>query len=106
MKDSLLNIAIAGATGYVGLELINILIKHPKINISYLCAHTSSGKSIKSFDKRLKKIKLPKLTRVDKIDWNKIDVIFTALPNGEAQKIAIYKPDDILLIDLSLYFES
>jgi len=104
MKDSLLNIAIAGATGYVGLELINILIKHPKINISYLCAHTSSGKSIKSFDKRLKKIKLPKLTRVDKIDWNKIDVIFTALPNGEAQKIAIYKPDDILLIDLSADF--
>ena len=104
MKDSLLNIAIAGATGFVGLELINILIKHPKINITYLCAHSSSGKSIKSFDKRLKKVNLPKLTRVNKINWNNVDVIFTALPNGEAQKIAIYKPDNILLIDLSADF--
>ena len=34
MKDSL-NIAIAGATGYVGLELIKILSKHSKAKIIY-----------------------------------------------------------------------
>ena len=49
MKDSL-NIAIAGATGYVGLELIKILIKHPKVRILYLCANKSAGKKIYSFD--------------------------------------------------------
>ena len=37
MKDSL-NVAIAGATGYVGIQLIKILLKHPKVNIQYLCA--------------------------------------------------------------------
>ena len=42
MKDSL-NIAIAGATGYVGLELIKILSKHPKATIVYLCAQKSIG---------------------------------------------------------------
>ena len=36
MKDSL-NIAVAGATGYVGLELIKILSRHPKVKILYLC---------------------------------------------------------------------
>ena len=37
MKDSL-NIAIAGATGYVGLELIKILSKHPKAkNFIFVC---------------------------------------------------------------------
>ena len=54
MKDSL-NIAIAGATGYVGLELIKILSNHPKVTIVYLCAQKSIGKSIKVFDKRIKK---------------------------------------------------
>ena len=49
MKDSL-NIAIAGATGYVGLQLIKILLKHPRVKISYLCAKRSIGKSIFSFD--------------------------------------------------------
>ena len=45
MKDSL-NIAIAGATGYIGLQLIKDLLKHPKVKISYLCATKSVGKSI------------------------------------------------------------
>ena len=37
MKDSL-KIAIAGATGYTGLELTKILSTHPKVKIQYLCA--------------------------------------------------------------------
>ena len=54
MKDSL-KIAIAGATGYVGLELIKILLKHSKAKILYLCASKSIGKSIYYFDKRINK---------------------------------------------------
>ena len=57
MKDSL-KIAIAGATGYVGIELIKILSKHPKVKILYLCAQKSIGKSIKAFDRNIKKIYL------------------------------------------------
>ena len=45
MKDPI-NIAIAGATGYIGLELIKILSKHPKVRILYLCANKSVGKKI------------------------------------------------------------
>ena len=95
MKDSL-NIAIAGATGYVGMELIKILIKHPKINIKYVCAKKSIGKKIKK--------NLPKISKIGDIDWNIIDIIFTALPNGEAQKIAKILPKNVKLIDLSADF--
>ena len=56
MKDSI-NVAIAGATGYIGLELVKILSKHNKVNIKYLCANKSAGKSIKKFDKSSKKPK-------------------------------------------------
>ena len=48
-------VAIAGATGYVGLELVKILSKHPKVKIMYLCATKSIGKSIKFLTKKLKK---------------------------------------------------
>ena len=49
-----LNIAIIGATGYTGLDLVYFLSKHPKINISYLCASKNLGKKISFFDKRCK----------------------------------------------------
>jgi N-acetyl-gamma-glutamyl-phosphate reductase len=102
MKDSL-KIAIVGATGYDGIELIKILIKHPKAKIKYLCAKNSIGKEITYFEKRIKK-KLPRITDIKKINWNNINIIFTALPNGEAQKIAKSIPRHIKLIDLSADF--
>ena len=103
MKDSL-NIAIAGATGYVGLQLIKILLKHPKVKIKYLCANKSAGKKINQFDKTITKKNLPKITKVKNIDWYKINILFTSLPNGEAQKIAKAIPNHIKLIDLSADF--
>ena len=86
MKDSI-NVVIAGATGYIGLQLIKLLLKHSKVKILYLCASTSSGRSISDFDKNLYKKELPNISKVENVNWEKIDVLFTALPNGEAQKI-------------------
>ena len=103
MKDSI-KIGIAGATGYIGLELIKILIKHPKTKIIYLCAQKSLGKKIHKFDKKIKKKNLPKISHISNINWNKIDVIFAALPNGEARKLAFLKPNSVKLIDLSADF--
>ena len=103
MKDSL-NVAIAGATGYVGIQLIKILLKHPKVNIQYLCAKKSIGQTINKFDKEINKKNLPKISKLNKIKWNKINVLFTALPNGEAQKIALKIPSNVKLIDLSADF--
>ena len=103
MKDSL-KIAIAGATGYVGLELLKILSKHPRVKVLYLCAQKSIGKNITIFDKELKGRGLPKISNIDQVKWKKINVLFTALPNGEAQKIVNYIPKNIKLIDLSADF--
>ena len=63
MSKKLINIVVAGATGYVGLDLIYILSKHPKVNISNLCAQKNIGKKISFFDKRIKK-NLPKISRL------------------------------------------
>ena len=103
MKDSI-NVVIAGATGYIGLELIKILSRHPKVKILNLCATKSIGKSISNFDKKLSNKKLPKIITIQKVKWNNVDVLFTALPNGEAQKIIKILPRHTKLIDLSADF--
>ena len=103
MKDAL-KIAIAGATGYVGLQLIKILLNHSKVTIVYLCAQKSIGKHIKFFDKKIRAKNLPKISKIENIDWEKINILFTALPDGEAQKLANKIPKNIKIIDLSADF--
>ena len=99
-----LNILIAGSSGYIGIQLIKILIKHKYINIKYLCGKSSIGKKISSFDKSLKFKKLPKIVKFKKSFLNDIDVIFTALPNGEAQDISKDLDNHNVLIDLAADF--
>ena len=53
-----LNILIAGSTGYIGIQLIKLLIKHKNVNIKYLCGNTSAGKKISFYDKTLIKKKI------------------------------------------------
>jgi len=52
-----LNVLVAGATGYIGIQLVKLLVKHKYVNIKYLCGSTSVGKKISYFDKDLKKKK-------------------------------------------------
>ena len=99
-----LNVLVAGSTGYIGLQLINLLIKHPYIKIKYLCGNTSVGKDISFYDKTLKNKKLPRIIRFNKQLLNNIDLIFTALPNGEAQEISNLLLNKNTLIDLSADF--
>ena len=101
---SKINVLIAGSTGYIGIQLVKILINHKKINIKYLCGSSSAGKKISFFDKTLSKHRLPKIIKFNKRLLPKVDVIFTALPNGQSQKISKYLLKHNTLIDLSADF--
>ena len=106
LKHNKINIAVIGATGYTGLDLIYMLSKHPKVKIKYLCATKNLGKKISIFDSRIKK-KLPLISSVKKIDWNKLDLVFLSLTNGEAHKIIkkyYYINSRLKFIDLSADF--
>ncbi len=95
---------IAGSTGYIGIQLIRLLVNHKNVDIKYLCGHTSIGKKISFYDRKLKLKKLPKITKFNKKYLNDVDVIFTALPNGEAQEISKYLLKKNTLIDLAADF--
>ncbi|MGL3827667.1 N-acetyl-gamma-glutamyl-phosphate reductase [Candidatus Pelagibacter communis] len=99
-----LNVLVAGSTGYIGIQLVNILLKHRYVKIKYLCGNTSIGKNISSYDSRLKNKKLPKIVKFNYKFLNDIDIIFTALPNGEAQKISKKLLKKNTLIDLAADF--
>ena len=99
-----LNALIAGSTGYIGVQLINLLIKHKYVNIRYLCGNTSVGKKISYFDNKLKSKNLPKIIKYNKKYLKDVDVIFTALPNGEAQEISKSLQKNNILIDLAADF--
>ena len=99
-----LNALVAGSTGYIGVQLIKLLVKHKNINIKYLCGNTSVGKKISSFERSLSSKKLPKIVKFDKKYLDHVDVIFTALPNGEAQDISKFLRKNNVLIDLAADF--
>ena len=101
-----INIAVIGATGYTGLDLVLMLSKHSKVKIKYLCATKNLGKSISFFDKRIKR-KLPKISAVNKVNWKSLNLVFLSLPNGEAQKLIkkyYTKHLNLKFIDLSADF--
>ena len=101
-----INIAIIGATGFTGLELIQILSKHPRVKINHLCATKNLGKKISFFDKRIKK-NLPNISSIKKVKWDNLDLVFLSLPNGEAQKLVkkvYFKNKNLKFIDLSADF--
>jgi N-acetyl-gamma-glutamyl-phosphate reductase len=99
-----LNALIAGSTGYIGIQLIKLLVKHKYINIKYLCGNSSVGKKVSNYDKSLSNKKLPKIIKFNKKLLKDVDVVFTALPNGEAQDISRHLTKNITLIDLAADF--
>ena len=50
---NMINVLIAGATGYIGIQLTKILAKHKNVKIKHLCGNSSIGKKISYFDKNL-----------------------------------------------------
>ena len=96
-----LNVLVAGSTGYIGVQLIKLLVKHSDVKIKYLCGKSSVGKTISSYEGSLKSKKLPKIVKYNKSLLKHIDLVFTALPNGEAQDISNDLLKNNILIDLA-----
>ncbi len=105
MLTKKINVLVAGATGFVGLDLVLILSKHRSVCIKYLCAQKNIGKSINSFDSRIKK-QLPRISKLSNAKFNKIDLVFLSLPTGEAQKLIkkLFVFKNLKFIDLSADF--
>ena len=95
---------ITGSTGYIGIQLVKLLVKHKYVEIRYLCGNSSVGKKISSYEKSLSLKRLPKITRFNRSYLKNVDIIFAALPNGGAHQVSNYLLKHNTLIDLSADF--
>ena len=100
----MLKVGIIGATGYVGAELMRLLLNHSKVKIEAISSISFEGLDFSSIYKNFYNlIDLKCENQKDVIE--KCDLIFAALPHGLSEEIAdlIYKENKIL-IDLGADF--
>lgn len=97
-------IAILGASGYTGAELLRILAHHPNAEIVALTADRQVGKKIGVVFPHLAGRKLPDLVAIDAVDWSKVDLVFCCLPHGTTQEVVAKLPAHLRICDLSADF--
>lgn len=97
-------IAILGASGYTGAELVRLIATHPTMEITALSADRKAGQQMGAVFPHLRHLDLPKLTKIDAIDFRQVDLCFCALPHATSQAIIAHLPNDLKIIDLSADF--
>ena len=100
------NIAVIGATGYTGVELIRLLLSHPKFRIASLTADSRAGGDITDIFQHLNTYDLPKLVKVEDVNYNNIDAVFCCVPHGESQSIINNIPENVNINVVKAYLES
>src|SRR5215472_7718320 len=88
-KTDKAKIAVLGASGYTGAELVRLLICHPHVEIALLTADRRAGQAMRQVFPQFSPFDLPKLTAIDEVDWvgAGLDLIFCALPHATTQKV-------------------
>ncbi len=97
-----MNVAIIGASGYTGLELIKLLINHPKFNITYI-ANSTGEENVQDLHPCLKDVLNVEVQKADAIQVAKVaDLAFLALPHKTAMFFAKELLDlGVKVVDLS-----
>jgi N-acetyl-gamma-glutamyl-phosphate reductase len=103
-SDYRVRIAILGASGYTGAELLRLLAHHPQAEIVALTADRQAGKPIGTVFPHLAGRKLPNLVAIPEVDWSKIDLVFCCLPHGTTQEVIAALPKHLRIVDLSADF--
>ncbi len=94
---------IVGGAGYVGGEVVRLLLHHPEITIKYVSSQSQAGKKI--YDTHRDLIGSTELTFTNKYD-TEVEVLFLCMGHGKSSEYLnkVKVPDDVVIIDLSRDF--
>ncbi|WP_298912642.1 N-acetyl-gamma-glutamyl-phosphate reductase [uncultured Roseobacter sp.] len=98
------SIAILGASGYTGAELIRLIADHPEMKITALGANSKAGLTMAQVFPHLRHLDLPALVKIKEIDFTDIDLCFCALPHKTSQQVIPALPASLKIVDLSADF--
>ncbi len=99
-------IAILGASGYTGAELVRLIATHPTMEIVALSAdRKAGGMQMSDVYPHLRHLDLPTLVKMDQIDFDGVDLCFAALPpHGLSQALVRDLPKTVKVVDLGADF--
>ncbi|MDO9487238.1 MAG: N-acetyl-gamma-glutamyl-phosphate reductase, partial [Sphingomonadaceae bacterium] len=99
-----LRIAVLGASGYTGADLVRLALTHPRLEIAALSANAKAGQTMAEVWPHFAPYpSLPRLCKAEDIDWTGIDVVFGCLPHAaSAELLSVIEGPRI--VDLSADF--
>lgn len=98
------NIAILGASGYTGAELVRLIATHPEMKVAALSGNSKAGMKMSDVYPHLRHLDLPVLTRIEDVVFDDIDLVFCALPHATSQQVIAALPTSVKVVDLSADF--
>jgi N-acetyl-gamma-glutamyl-phosphate reductase len=99
-----LRAAVAGASGYAGGEILRLLAAHPEIEIGTLTGGSNAGRRLGELQPHLGSLAGRVLEATTPETLAGHDVVFLALPHGEAAELAARLADEVLVIDCGAGF--
>lgn len=99
-----ITVAVVGASGYAGGEVLRLLLSHPDVEIGALTAASSAGTALGAHHPHLLPLadRILQPTTVEALAGH--DVVFLGLPHGESGAVAAQLGEETLVIDLGADF--
>ena len=97
----MLKVGIAGGSGYGGVELMSSLLRHPDVELSWVSSQQHVDKNPGDVYPNLRGFFEFPFSPLEDLPAEELDVLFLALPHGQAMRIVPQLPEDLAVIDLS-----
>lgn len=94
-----IRVAVAGASGYAGGELLRLLLTHPEVELGALTAASNAGSLLGEHQPHLPQLADRVLEPTDAEHLVGHDLVFLALPHGASGPIAAELPPDVVVVD-------
>jgi len=94
-----LSVAVAGASGYAGGELLRLLSQHPDLEVTTVTAFQNAGQPLAAVQPHLRSLAHLTLQETTAEVLSGADVVFLALPHGASGALTARLPDDVLVVD-------